>query len=175
MTRYVALLRGINVGGINILMADLKQALSGCGFGGVRTVLASGNVLLDDERSDRQALKARFEACLRDAFGYDAWIVLTDVDTLRAVVEAYPFDPEHAGWHPYVVFSSDPGILHDAATMADDLDPALERIALGDGVLYWEVERGHTLDSAFAKRNSRASNKPYVTTRNLRTLRKLLS
>lgn len=175
MTRYVALLRGINVGGINILMADLKQVLAGCGFAGVRTVLASGNVLFDAEETDRAALKARVEACLREAFGYDAWIVLTDVDALRSVVEAYPFDPERDGWHPYVVFSSDPGILRDAATMADDLDPTLERIGPGDGVLYWEVERGHTLDSAFAKRNSRASNKPYVTTRNLRTLGKLLS
>jgi len=174
MTRYVALLRGVNVGGITIKMADLRAALEGAGFSGVRTVLASGNVLFDADETDRKALKQRFETCLRDTFGYDAWIVLTDIAALGSVVDAYPFDPEREGWHPYVVFSSDVAVLEEAAQLQDDLDPALERIALGDGVLFWEVERGHSLDSAFAKHNSKARLKPHVTTRNLRTLVKLL-
>ena len=47
MTRYAALLRGINVGGINIKMADLRSTFVDLGFENVKTVLASGNVLFD--------------------------------------------------------------------------------------------------------------------------------
>ena len=47
MTRYAALLRGVNVGGITMKMADVRDALTADGFAGVTTILASGNVLLD--------------------------------------------------------------------------------------------------------------------------------
>ena len=46
MTSYAVFLRGINVGGINIKMADLKEALKAGPFTGVKTLLASGNVVL---------------------------------------------------------------------------------------------------------------------------------
>ncbi|HEY8589215.1 MAG TPA: DUF1697 domain-containing protein, partial [Naasia sp.] len=46
-TRYVALLRGVNVGGVKVPMAELRSLLEDAGFGRVRTLLASGNVLLD--------------------------------------------------------------------------------------------------------------------------------
>lgn len=46
MTKYAALLRGVNVGGITMKMADMRDALETAGFAGVTTVLASGNVLL---------------------------------------------------------------------------------------------------------------------------------
>ncbi len=60
MTRLVALLRGINVGGIRIRMADLKEVFGGLGCENVRTVLASGNVLFDAE-DDPATAKARIE------------------------------------------------------------------------------------------------------------------
>ncbi|GAC1511767.1 MAG: hypothetical protein NVS1B16_02780 [Pseudarthrobacter sp.] len=46
MNSYAVFLRGINVGGINIKMAELKDALASAGFKGVKTLLASGNVVL---------------------------------------------------------------------------------------------------------------------------------
>jgi hypothetical protein len=45
--RYAAFLRGVNVGGVNLTMAEVAAALTDAGFTGVRTILASGNVLLD--------------------------------------------------------------------------------------------------------------------------------
>lgn len=174
MARYVAFLRGVNVGGINIKMADLRKMFADLGFGAAKTVLASGNVLFDADGEPAE-LKQAVEAGLRATFGYDAWIVLYDVETLRAVVAAYPFDPEHEGWHPYVVLSSEPGVFGELTVLSDDLDPAVERIALGDGVLYWEVERGHTLDSTFGKATGKKRLKSATTTRNLRTLHKVLS
>ncbi|MFG1785099.1 DUF1697 domain-containing protein [Rhodococcus oryzae] len=174
MARYIALLRGINVGGINIKMADLKDAISGLGFDSVKTVLASGNVLFDSDRTDREAIKSDIEACLRERFGYDAWIVLVDHQRLAAIVEGFPFEADRDGWHPYVLLSSDPASLDDMLAAAQSLALGDEAVALGDGVLYWHVERGETLQSPFGKLSAKAKYKSTTTNRNLRTLRKLL-
>jgi len=175
MTQYVAFLRGVNVGGINMKMVDVRKTFATLGFDDVRTILASGNVLFTTTRTGQTKLKSDIEAALRKDFGYDAWIVLCDIATVRAIVDAYPFDPEHEGWQPYVMLSSDAEILGELLAMKDDLDPALERIDAGDGVLYWEVERGQTLHSDFGKATGKKRYKATTTTRNLRTLLKVIA
>ncbi|NLE80280.1 MAG: DUF1697 domain-containing protein [Rhodococcus sp.] len=174
MTRYCALLRGINVGGINIKMADLRSIFDELGFTDVRTVLASGNVLFGSENTDARALKATIEQALSDRFGYEAWVFVLDVHSIADVVAAYPFEPDRDGWHAYVVFVEGADVLDSLLTLRSDLDNGLERIEGGDSVVYWEVERGHTLKSQFGKLTGRAKFKAVTTTRNLRTLRKLL-
>jgi len=171
MTRFVALLRGVNVGGITIKSADLAAVFRRLGLADVATVLASGNVVFtaDDEAS---ALKPRIEAALSERFGYDAWVHVLTTDRLREIVDAYPFE-ERDGWHAYVVFT-----LSDEprdALLGVDVDPSLERVAPGAGVVYWTVERGATLTSPVGKAAAPARFKAVTTTRNLRTLRKLLS
>ncbi|MFE3292571.1 DUF1697 domain-containing protein [Rhodococcus sp. NPDC059234] len=175
MARYVALLRGVNVGGINIKMVDLKAAITGLGFTNVKTVLASGNVLFDTDRTDFAHIKSDIEAGLRERFGYEAWIVLLDQPTLARIVDDFPFEADREGWHPYVLLSSDPAALDDMYANAATLELAPgERIQMGDGVLYWHVERGQTLDSPFGKSTGKAKYKASTTNRNLRTLRKLI-
>lgn len=172
MTRLVALLRGINVGGIRIRMADLKEVFVGLGFVNVRTVLASGNVLFDAEDNPATA-KARIEAALTERFGYEAYTFVVEQSYLARVVEAYPFDAR-ADRHSYVVFVSDPAVLESLAALADDLDPDLECIEVGEGVLYWQVVKGSTLDSAVGNQSGSARNKATTTVRNLNTLRRLV-
>ncbi|WP_430333099.1 DUF1697 domain-containing protein [Rhodococcus sp. ACT016] len=174
MTRYVSLLRGINVGGVNIKMADLRRVFTELGFDDVKTVLASGNVLFTTDATDTSKLKSDIESALRAAFGYEAWVFVLDTETLARIVDAYPFDPEREGWHPYVMFTAESAVLADLLTVRDALEPEIERIQGGDGVLYWEVERGRTLDSTFGKNTGKPKLKAVTTTRNLRTLVKLL-
>ncbi|MFE5706325.1 DUF1697 domain-containing protein [Rhodococcus koreensis] len=174
MTRYAALLRGINVGGINIKMADLRSTFAELGFENVKTVLASGNVLFDSDRDDVPVLKSEIESALRADFHYEAWVFVLDLDTIRKIVDNYPFDPEREGWHPYVLVTPDPEVLDTLLGIRDDLDPEVERVQAGDGVLYWEVERGMTLKSKFGKSTGTPKLKAFTTTRNLRTLLKLL-
>lgn len=171
---HVVLLRGINVGGINIKMADLREALAGAGFEHVRTVLATGNVLLGSDL-DASALKSSIESVLSDRFGYQAWVIVLDPATLRAIVEEYPFDAEREGWHPYVIFGSNSDHLAELAALGDTLDADLERLASGAGVVYWEVVKGNTTDSIVGKLTAKARYKPTTTTRNLRTLVKMLA
>lgn len=174
MSEWVVLLRGINVGGINIKMADLRAALTSAGFTDVRTVLATGNVLLGSPLTAAE-VKAQAENTLAQAFGYQAWVVVLDVPTLRAIVESYPFDAEREGWHPYVVFGSDDSHLTELSALADELDAELERITEGNSVLYWEVRKGSTTDSTFGKATAKAKYKATTTTRNFRTLVKILA
>jgi len=172
MTRYVAFLRGVNVSGTTMKMADVAEAFTGAGFKNVKTVLASGNVLLDSGAAAK-TVRTKAEAALRDAFGYDAWVLVYDLETVRAVADGYPFEPEVEGHHSYVTFVSEPAILDELADLADDASPK-EKIQRGDGVLYWQVPRTSTLDSAVGKTMGKKRYKSSTTTRNLRTLAKVL-
>ncbi|PKN82303.1 MAG: pyridoxamine 5-phosphate oxidase [Chloroflexi bacterium HGW-Chloroflexi-9] len=174
MARLVAFLRGVNVGGINIKMADLTQLFAGLGYTDVRTVLASGNVLFDTKERDRAATKRRIEAALTERFGYEAWVILLDLPALAKVIEGYPFDEDNDEKQPWAMLLAEPGVLDDLLSVAGALDPAVERVQPGEGVLYWEVTKGSTVGSVFGKHSAKPRFKALTTTRNLRTLRKLL-
>jgi len=169
MTRYVALLRGVNVGGVTITMADLADLVVGLGYTDVTTVLASGNVLFTSP-DGAAAAKSALEAALRTRFGYEAWVHVLTVDAIRELVTAYPF-PRESGRHAYVVFAVTPDVR--AELLAVELDPSIEHAQAGDGVVYWSVPKGSTLDSALGKAQAKAAYKPWLTTRNLNTLEKL--
>lgn len=173
MTRFVALLRGVNVGKIKVTSAELAAMARDLGLDEVRTVLATGNLLFSSD-DDAAALKPRIEGGLRATFGYDAWIVLTTVDHLAQVADAYPFDPERDGYQPYVVFGSDQPVLEEILGAAGGLAEADEQVAPGDGVLYWECPKGSSTDTPFAKLIAKAKYRSTTTNRNLRTVRKLL-
>jgi uncharacterized protein (DUF1697 family) len=173
MTRFAALLRGVNVGGINLKMADVAAVFGSLGLDNVKTILASGNVLFDSTDS-ADALKPRIEKALGERFGYDAAVHVLELDAIRRVVDDFPFDAEREGWHPYVVFVADAGIARDLLALHETLDGGAESIRPGDAVIYWTVERGSTLSSVFGKETGRAKYKTSTTTRNLRTLQKLL-
>lgn len=173
--RLVALLRGVNVGGITVRSADLRACLEGAGFTGVRTVLASGNVVLDAPAQELGVTKARIEQALRDVFGYEAWIVLVRQQDLADVVAAFPF-ASREGWHDYVTFVSDRAVWDELVAAVGELrlDPAGDPVAPGEGVVYWQVRRGGTLDAPFARLSGKARYRATTTTRNLRTVSRLL-
>jgi uncharacterized protein (DUF1697 family) len=172
VTQYVALLRGVNVGKITVKSADLADMARGLGLDDVRTVLATGNLTFTSPAT-AAALKKTIEGGLRERFGYDAWIVLTTADHLRDVIDAFPF-PERDDRQPYVLFGSDTKVLDEIERATADLDDADERVEPGDRVLYWECPKGSSTDTPFAKLIAKPKYKSTTTTRNLRTLRKLL-
>ena len=172
MTKYAVFLRGVNVGGVNLKMAEVSAALTDAGFTAVRTILASGNVLLE-VLAKAAGVRKKAEATLRERFGYDAWVLTYDIDAVRAVLDAYPFEPEVDGYQSYVTFVADTAVLDELAALADHAGPD-EKISRGDGVIYWQVPKGSTLDSTIGKTMGKPRYKSSTTTRNLRTLAKLL-
>lgn len=171
MTRYAALLRGVNVGGITLRMPDLADEVRALGYGEVRTVLASGNVLFETI-DDVPTAKEKLERALRARFDYDAWVQVIPIDALRRIVDGYPFE-RSSDRHAYVVFVADQRLR--AALLATPLDPELEQLAEGDEVLYWTVRKGMTLHTAFGTAQGTKAAKPHVTNRNLNTLERLLA
>jgi uncharacterized protein (DUF1697 family) len=176
MTDWVALLRGVNVGGITIRSADLSALFRDeLGLDSVKTFLASGNVRFESETatSGRADLKASIEKALRSRFGYDAWIVLVTVAELERAVEKFPFDETDAARQPWVIFCVDTATRDELAGAAASLDPDIDPVAKGPGVVYWNPPKGSTTDTPFAKVLGKATYKSRTTNRNLRTLVKI--
>jgi uncharacterized protein (DUF1697 family) len=173
VTRYAALLRGVNVGGVNLKMAEVAKSFTEAGFTDVKTILASGNVLLTSG-SGVVAVRKKAETALRDAFGYDAWVLAYDLETVRAISDAFPFEREVDGIQSYVTFVSDPDVLDELAGLAVDAGQD-EKIERGVGVIYWQVPKMSTLDSTIGKTMGKKRYKSSTTTRNLRTIEKVLA
>lgn len=173
MSTWVALLRGVNVGGVTVRSADLAALFRELGFDEVKTVLASGNVRFATDASDRAGLKHRIERALGERFGYEAWIVLVTADELAATIADFPFDADDPARHPYAVFCSDPAVQQELADAAASLDRDEDPLRSGETVLYWNPQAGTTTSTAFAKMLARSRYKATTTTRNLRTLVKI--
>jgi uncharacterized protein (DUF1697 family) len=171
--RWVALLRGVNVGGVRIRMADLAAGLTADGFEDVRTVLASGNVLLTAD-GDGSTVAERVSRVIRDRFGFDIAVIAVPIDAVRRAVERYPF-ARAADRHAYVAFGTGPSVAAELAASAGELDPAVERIRVDDGLLYWDAPKGETLSTVFGKQYGRRQASGAVTTRNVNTLEKILA
>jgi uncharacterized protein (DUF1697 family) len=171
MNSYAVFLRGINVGGITIKMADLRDALKSRPFTGTKTLLASGNVVLSSGL-DPAGVKEEFEACLRETFGYGAWVVVLTAGRVAELVAACPYPADNASTHTYLTLASDPDVLSDLHGAASALDGA-ELTLLGPEAIAWLAPAGGTLDSPFSKLSSKSKYKAATTTRNLRTMIKV--
>lgn len=171
LSTYAVFLRGVNVGGINIKMADLASALKDYPFTKVKTLLASGNVVLQSELSAKD-VKAQFEKCLRETFGYDAWVVVLTAARVAELVDACPYPADDKTTHSYITLTSDTAMLDELFQAGEALD-GVEQVRLGPEASAWLAPAGGTLDSPFSKLSAKARYKASTTTRNLRTLIKV--
>jgi uncharacterized protein (DUF1697 family) len=139
MSRYLVLLRGINVGGKNkVPMAPLRELLEELGYSNVSTYIASGNVILSSNRS-AGGIKRQIEAALPKAFRLDSDLIAALVLSraqLRAVVNRKPkgFGDHPDKYHSDAIFL----IGVDAATAMEVFDPhpEVDRVWPGKGVIY---------------------------------------
>jgi uncharacterized protein (DUF1697 family) len=92
-SQFLALLRGINVGGNNIIkMADLKTCFEKMGFSGVSTYIQSGNVVFTANESDTLKLETAIEKVLSETFNYQSHVVVIEFEQLKAIVNNTPPD-----------------------------------------------------------------------------------
>ena len=138
MTRYVALLRGINVGGNNLIpMPALKAAFEAQGFADVVTYIQSGNVVFSAPDKGA-ALVPRIEAQLSSTFDYRASVVVRSRQQLRRVVrEAPPAFGAHPGRYRYDVLYLKPPLTAAEALALVPASPGVDRVFAGSGVLYF--------------------------------------
>ncbi len=92
MMKYVLLLRGINVGGNKIVpMADLKKMLEKSGYRNVKTLLASGNVLLEAEEKKAEQLAEAIGKKFEKTFGFDSHMIVRTTKQIEELVQSEPF------------------------------------------------------------------------------------
>ena len=139
MTRYLVLLRGINVGGKNkVPMAPLRALLEELGYSNVSTYIASGNVILSSDRPAGE-IKRQVEEALPKAFRLDSALIAVHVLSrakLRSIVDHRPdgFGDRPETYHSDAIFLM--GI--DPATAMEGFAPrpGVDSVWPGDGVIY---------------------------------------
>ena len=174
MGNYVALLRGINVGGKNRLpMADLRGALADLGLRDVRTYIQSGNVLFESD--DPQAkLEDDIEAQIADQFGLGVPVRVLSHAQLVDVVESAPAgfgaDPETYLSDAVFLFAS---LTAEEAMGAVTLRDGVDEAWPGTGVLYFQRLAARRTQSRLSRLLSTQQYKQ-MTIRNWATTTKLL-
>ena len=137
-TQYVALLRGINVGGRNpVAMADLRSAFEADGYGAVSTYIQSGNVLFESDGSSRM-LEADLEKMLERRLGLPLVVVVRSHRQLRSVVEKAPrgFGAQPGKFHSDALFLKAPLSSRQAMRVVE-LREGVDQAWPGTGVLYF--------------------------------------
>ncbi|WP_067975463.1 DUF1697 domain-containing protein [Nocardiopsis trehalosi] len=141
MTRYVALLRGINVGGHRkVRMADLRAMLDGLGYTGVATLLQSGNAVLTAPGTPPDAVGAAIGARIERDLGFPVNVLVRTAGDLRRVVDGLPFpvpDPAKCA----VAFLPGP-VDRDRWAAFDPAPYAPEEVAAGEREFYLSLPGG---------------------------------
>jgi uncharacterized protein (DUF1697 family) len=170
MTRYVALLGSINVGGNRLRMAELREALEREDFEEVETVVASGNVLFSHAERPSDGLAEKIAFIVRDRFGIDTFAAVRSRDELAAAIADNPFADDGEPNQVHTVFTHGPlDQAAFAAFMAGYHGP--ERLAAGTREFFVDFREGvgnSRLGQAMRKLKLRS------TARNLRSLRRIL-
>lgn len=175
MPTYVALLRGVNVGGKNLIkMPALKACFEANGFEDVATYIQSGNVLFTSPASPAAELTRRIEAMLADAFDYVPTVVVRSRKQMRAIVEGAPkgFGAQPAKYRYDVIFLKEP-LTAKAALKEVPARPDVDEVHAGRGVLYYS----RLISRATQSRLSRVVSMPIyqsMTIRNWNTTTTLL-
>jgi uncharacterized protein (DUF1697 family) len=175
MSRYLALLRGINVGGKNLIkMTDLKACFEEHGFEDVVTYIQSGNVVFGSTGASLAELTERIEGMLTGSFDYRASVVLRSRRQLRSIVDRAPegFGAEPDRYRYDVIFLKQP-LTAAAALKGVPTKEGVDRAAAGPGVLYFS----RMTSKATQSRLSRIVSMPIyqdMTIRNWNTTTKLL-
>lgn len=168
MIRYVVLLRGVNVGGHRkVPMARLRDAVAAAGFVGPRTLLASGNLLLDSDL-DAAGVRDRVEETIAAEFGFDVETVVLAQPVLAGIVAGHPL-PGAPG--ACIAFCSE-AIPPEAARRLAALATAQETVEVAGGVAYLTFGGGQAT-SKLAAGIPRALAPLVVTVRNIATSAKL--
>jgi uncharacterized protein (DUF1697 family) len=172
-TPFVALLRGVNVGGNNMVsMASLKNSFEKLGFDDVATYINSGNVLFKAREADARKLERRIEAMLSKQHQLGCKVVVRSLPEMEKLVKSLP--PAWNGdsrWRYNVIF------LHhsiDSENVLKDLGPKpdIEEVVYRPGTLLWSAQVSHITRTTMLKLSARKAFQ-YMTVRNLNTTKKL--
>lgn len=170
---FVALLRGVNVGGNNMIkMSELKKSFEGMGLAQVATYINSGNVIFKTKESDARKLEMKIEKMLFKEYLLDSKVVVRTLPEMAKLVKSLPASwNSDSDWRYNVMF-----LRHtvDSEKLVDELPVKsdIERLVYRPGALLWSGKATELSRTSLVKL---ASMKIYreMTVRNLNTTKKL--
>jgi uncharacterized protein (DUF1697 family) len=172
--KYAALLRGINVGGRNIVhMADLKAIMEQIGFSNVHTYIQTGNVTFEYAKHNPEKLTHHIEAMLAQRYSFPIKVHVRTRDQLKATLEQVP-----ARWHTdadirkYIAYVSS-AVIPQEAVAEIEVQEGVDVVAAGPGAIYMSTTMEGLTKS---KLNKILGKKIYaeMTMRNFVTSKRLL-
>ena len=170
---YVALLRGVNVGGNNMIsMKALKESFEGLGFGQVTTYINSGNIVFATKETDARKLEKKIEQMLSKDYELGSKVVIRNLAEMEQLVKSLPPGwGEDSNWRYNVIFLrhtiDSEEILKDVL-VKDDIEELIYR----PGTLLWSAQLSEITRSNMSKLSSKKMFQE-VTVRNLNTTKKL--
>jgi uncharacterized protein (DUF1697 family) len=173
VSRYVAFLRAINVGGRVVKMDQLRRHFEGMKLRNVETFIASGNVLFDARAGDTDALERRIETELRTALGYEVLTFLRTPEEVAAAATYDPFGdpatlpPMHAMYVGFLKARPSDGAREKLLGLRSDVDDLHVR----DREVYWR--RAKSLRESLVTNVVLEKTLGPATVRNVTTVRKL--
>ncbi|MDR2206970.1 MAG: DUF1697 domain-containing protein [Flavobacteriaceae bacterium] len=172
MQKFCAFLRGVNVKGTNMKMADVCGIFEKSGMKDVSSVLASGNILFSSEKSEVD-LKKILEQSMSEYFDYEVFIFIKDKNEIENLFGGNSFE-NHPEFHIYGFV----GIAGIEKILMQEFEKSKksegEDAKIMNGNFYWKISKGNTLDSQFGKILGRKDLKNAFTSRNLNTFEKIL-
>jgi len=172
-TVYVALLRGVNVGGKNMIsMRELKASFETLGFDGVASYINSGNILFKAREKDARKLERKIEAMLSRDYQLGSKVVVRSLPEMERLVKSLPRTwGGDAAWRYNVIF-----LRHsiDSEDLLDELDPKadIEEVLYRPGTLLWSARVEHVTRTTMVKLSSKKIFRD-MTVRNVNTTKKL--
>lgn len=136
--RYLALLRGINVGGNTLIkMAELKASFEVLGFDDVRTYINSGNVIFSSDEKDKLKLAKMLEAAIAETFTHQVRVVVFTHDEWRTIVESAPKKwGKDESYRYNLLVLLPPVTVAEALEQCGEVKAAIEFAEAGQGVIY---------------------------------------
>jgi len=173
--RYIALLRGINVGGNNkVPMAELRACFVKAGFKNVSTYINSGNVLFESDEIDKVKLVSICETQIENMTGFHVVCAVISADELkRAMAHAPAWWDKVEGDKHNALFVIAPATAKQIIAEVGDAKPEYEKIAAYDPIIFWSAPL-KTFNRTRYKNIVGMSAYQSVTIRNANTTKKLL-
>jgi uncharacterized protein (DUF1697 family) len=139
--KYVALLRGINVGGSRkIVMAELREIMKRNGFEHVQTYIQSGNIIFESSERDVSVLVSRLEDLIKKEFGHAVPVVLLSQKELETVVDEVPSGwMQDPAWKYNYLFLQSSHTASEVIQAVGKLKPDIEKLTPGKRVVYQEL------------------------------------
>jgi uncharacterized protein (DUF1697 family) len=173
--KYVALLRGVNVGGNSIIkMADLKETVEKSGFTNVKTFINSGNVIFESGEKNSVKIATVLEAALKKRFNLESRVILRTYEQFKQILSEVPADwKKQKDIRCYIAFIREPLTAQDVIKQIQ-LKEGVDFVQAGKGVVYMTTLMSGLTKSGFTRLIAKPVYKG-ITMRNYTTAKKLLT